>query len=702
MRAPFPLLLVVSAGMIALPARAEVEGVVHSRAGIPIEHARVAAGDVAIDFTDDDGRFVLPAVWPPVILEVSHPKYVSARVELAGESPAHVEVVLEAKQEIYEEIVVSASRGEENFAPVSVAASTIEPVEATMTAATLTELVTAVPSVSENGQGGIFQTYSIRGVSRQRVMTLVSGMRIVGERRAGVSASFVDPRLMGAVDVVRGPASSYYGSGALGGVVQLFARRFDGAAAELGYQSQGEETAALVGWGASGWSLGLAHRQAEDAETPDGERLHSAFRQTSATLRRDWQAGNLDFGLEVVAAAGRDIGKAATDFPERVTDYPEEHHGLFKFEVRAASGWSLEAWVHPNDLLTRVEDVGESVSTVDNEAFDLGLNWQKRLRDGAALPLVVGVEYFGRRDVTSRETVQPVAGADVPAELVTLDGAEEDELGLYAAAEWNWGNVKWVAGGRATLHGQSNGGESRDDEALTVFAGAVAPLGGGFELSGNVGTGLRFPSLSERFFTGTTGRGGVVGNPDLDPESSINSDIGLRWFGSRLFVGGYAFYNRIDDYIERIEVEPDVLTFVNLSSGYIAGLEAEGSFQVSAAARIDFGGQTIQGKDDADHPLADIPADRLFAGGQLRRGRWWLEGRFEHRFDKTDPASGEKKIPDANLLRLALAYEFSDRLRLILDTRNLLDEQYFNSADDKVPLAPGRSVGISLRWSQSS
>ena len=92
---------------------------------------------------------------------------------------------------------MTAAPGEDNFSPVSVDATVIEPEDLAAPPSTLTEMVAEAPAVSQNGQGGIFQTYSIRGVSRQRVMTLVSGMRIVGERRAGVSASFLDPRLMG-------------------------------------------------------------------------------------------------------------------------------------------------------------------------------------------------------------------------------------------------------------------------------------------------------------------------------------------------------------------------------------------------------------------------------------------------------------------------------------------------------------------------
>ena len=60
--------------------------------------------------------------------------------------------------------------------------------------------------------------------------------------------------------------------------------------------------------------------------------------------------------------------------------------------------------------------------------------------------------------------------------------------------------------------------------------------------------------------------------------------------------------------------------------------------------------------------------------------------------------SGEKAIPEAHLLSLSVRYELRSGLALQVAARNLLDEEYFNSADDSVPMAPGRSVGLSLSW----
>ena len=82
----------------------------------------------------------------------------------------------------------------------------------------LTDALAGLPGIDDNGQGGLFQVFSLRGASRWRVMTQLSGMPLHTERRAGAAASFVAPYLLGSAKVIKGPASTYYGSGAMGGM----------------------------------------------------------------------------------------------------------------------------------------------------------------------------------------------------------------------------------------------------------------------------------------------------------------------------------------------------------------------------------------------------------------------------------------------------------------------------------------------------
>jgi len=688
------LLLVLS----PVVARAAIEGAVSTATGTHMEHVRVEVeGESKAVFTGRLGKFRFLEVDPPATLFFSHPRFETLVLEVGEKTIQPLAVTLVPKQEIYEEIAVTVAPGEDNFSPVSVDASVIDPDKMPAPPSTLTDMVVEVPAVSQNGQGGIFQTYSIRGVSRQRVMTLVSGMRIVGERRAGVSASFLDPRLMRSVDVLRGPSSTFYGSGALGGVIQVFPRRFESWAFEGGYLSQGDENYLLGGWGDGKWSLGLARRDAGQSKAPNGEVLNTGFNQTSGTVERRWTAGRLQYEILGVASRGLDIGKSNTDFPERTTIYPEERHYLVRFAVRHDSSWKLEAWTHPNSLRTDVFEDDVS-SHVDNEALDFGFNWQKQVRMAGMVSSRFGVDYFGRRGVDAVETTADFSSGEVTVEE-TLDNGENNEAGLYGSVEWNVGRAVVLAGARFAYQSQRNAGEpGTNDNALTGFAGLVVPLGAGFELASNLGSGLRFPSLSERYFSGTTGRGEVIGNPNLDPERSLNFDVGLRWYGEKLYVSGFVSRNEISDYIERIEIEPDRSTFVNLVSGTITGFELSGFYQFDKQWSLHFGGHLFEGVNDMDDPLADVPANRLSMGGAWRKGPWVADVRWQERADITDPGPGEKPIPRAGLLSASLQYTLANGLALSLSGRNLLDEEYFNAADRKVAYAAGRAIGVALRW----
>lgn len=678
----------------------DLEGFVETSNGVRVEHARVERLDTGeVLFTDSRGGFSAPGCETPCRLLVSHPRFTEAVVELREAPDGPVTVTLEAKQAIYERIDVTASRSVgETFVAETVATTEIRPQEKAAPPTSLTELVEGVAGVAENGQPGLFQTYAIRGVSRQRILTLVSGMQIVGERRAGVSTSFLDPLLMGAVDVLRGPASTYYGSGALGGVIQIFPRDYEGLEIQTGWEEFADENYQSLGWGTDGWSFGLVRREASDDEVADGSPQNTGFEQLSASIQKAWTNGGRTWELLVLPSRGDDIGKPNTDFPDRITDYPEEEHLLVKLGLASEQGWSAYAWLHPNSLDTETLRPGDRVNLVANESTDLGANAQREWQLGDDKTGRLGFEYFGRRDVTAVETEVRFDSGETTV-LRTLDGARQDELSAYGSLRFALGATTLQSGARFTWHEQANEGfEARDDAAWSGFLGLVRPLGGGFEATANVGTGLRFPNLSERFFSGTTGRGGVIGNPDLDPERSINVDVGVRYFGTRTFVQATIFRQEIDDYIERIEIEEDLLTYVNLISGTIEGLELEGFQQLSDAWRLDWSGHLLDGEADDGTPLSDISPNRVSLGFTFEEGPWTVRSRLQYRSEKDDPGSGELPTDSANLVSASVAYQVTPRLELHLRGKNLLDEEYRSSADDKANIAPGRSIGVGLAW----
>jgi len=602
-----------------------------------------------------------------------------------------------------ETVAVTAAFDGKTEGPLGAETTVVDPAQATDAPRTLTDVVAEIPGVSQNGQGGMFENFSVRGVSRQRVTQLVSGMRITSERRAGPSTSFIDPLLMGSVEVLRGPATTYHGSGALGGVVQVFPRSFDGGRVSAGYGSSGDERYLVAGTGEHDWSVGAAYRHANNGEAADGTPLNSHFTQYSGTLGWQTKPGPRRYRVLFIPALATDIGKSNTDYPERTTNYPREEHELLKFAVEDASGWEIDAWLHAQELETEVLETDQR-SRVLNDSLDWGLRGEKAWTFAAGPALRVGLDGFGRQGVDAEETQVPLVDGIAGDPVVTrsLDGGSELEAGAFAAVRWTWGETMLEAGTRFTRIEQDNGGvPSRDDSAWSGHLGVVAPLGRGWELRGSLGSGVRFPSLTELFYTGTTGRGEVIGNPMLDPERSLNVEAGLRWLGSRLLIEATVFRNDIDDYIERVEIEPWLLTFVNVTSGTLEGLELSGYYMPATDWKIGFGGHAIQGRDDQDRPLADVPPDELFVGGTYEHEAWRIEARLARRDSKDDPADGEKAIPSAELLDVAVGYRLTPGWGIELGGHNLLDEEYYPSADRLAPLAFGRAVSLRLVWQGS-
>lgn len=606
----------------------------------------------------------------------------------------------EGRPRLEEQVEVRVVLGEATSAPLGASSTVIDPDPASGTPSALTELVTAVPGVSENGQAGLFQVVSVRGVSRQRVRSLVSGMRITSERRAGVSTSFIDPTLMGSVQVLRGPATTFHGPGALGGVIEIEPRVFSAWSFATGYDSAGNENYQTAGIGGEDWSVGLARRDADNAKGADGTLLNSHFTQYSAVFRKTWERKGRIYELLAIPTWAEDIGKANTDFPQTTTVYPMERHRLVKFSVGSTSrDWRLRSFVHAHDLETDVFEPGVERSNVFNDTLDLGLRWDDRRGVGERIKLRYGAEGFGRRDVDATEVrrdLSPMAPAG-SGTFRTLAGADETELGAYAAARWSDKKTSWEIGSRVSWQSQRNeGGPDRDRTSWSGFAGISRWVGEQLELRASLSSGLRFPSLTERFFTGTTPAGTVIGNPLLDDERALNAEVSARWAGKRTVVGVVGFRNRVEDYVERVEIAPDVRTFVNLTSGTIEGLELQGAARATERWSLTWGGHMIRGDDSAGNPLADLPPDELQLGATYRAGPWRGAAGLALRDARTDPGSGEKPIPSAELLTLCAAYRWAERWEVALSGNNLLDESYFPSADRKAPVASGRSFSVHL------
>ncbi|MCI0717415.1 MAG: TonB-dependent receptor, partial [Acidobacteria bacterium] len=123
--------------------------------------------------------------------------------------------------------------------------------------------------------------------------------------------------------------------------------------------------------------------------------------------------------------------------------------------------------------------------------------------------------------------------------------------------------------------------ENRTDTAWSGNFGTTFQLMRGWLLTGNVARAFREPNLFERYFFGRGSVGGfVVPNPNLEPETSVQFDVGTRLHRGPARITFNYFLNRLNDLVVR---EPT--TFMGMST--IAGQP------VSHSVNLD--GSRIQG-----------------------------------------------------------------------------------------------------------
>jgi len=559
----------------------------------------------------------------------------------------------------------------------------------------ISDIIVEVPGIATNGQGGLWQTFSLRGMSRWRIQTTLDGVPIITDRRAGSAVSFVEPGLLGQVDLVKGAVSTLFGSGAIGGVVNLKPTYFDMPILSADYSSFGNETGLWFGDQVNDIAIGFGYRQADDDISSEKEQLNSGFEQLSAVIKSSKQLDeDLTLSWMIVPSKGNNIGKSNTDYPlKKITHYPFEKHLVSKVSLVKDNRWAVELYTHLQDWQSEVVRVGKRKNIVDYYSLDWGgntqFNWQ--LSDVAGR---VGFDLFKRNNVSIDEVQFSLLDVGLPTERYGDSdftksnlSASESQMSVYSDAQFSFQQLELHTGLRFSYYSQeaSNqviASQSTSGNKLTGFLGSRYVFSDSFNINFQLGTGFRFPSLTEKYFNGTTGRGEIVGNEALKPELAFNKEVsfnqkleGVNWSLTYFDV-------HISDYIERQEIAPEVLQYQNLTSGKIKGIEALLNYQINENMKLSVNYQHQKGHSDSGEILADISPDEYNLILSYDETDWQFKANLKKRLNKNDFASGELALDSVQLLDLSFQKSLSDQqtIRLMID--NVFDKSYIETSDD--------------------
>ncbi len=582
----------------------------------------------------------------------------------------------------------------------------------------VTDALRDVPGVvvTGGGRGDNGNDISIRGMPSQYTLILVDGRPINSRESrpngdAGFEQDWLPPlQAIERIEVVRGPMSTLYGSDAIGGVINVITRKV----ADTWHGNIQLDTV-LQEDSASGDS-----RQANFYLSGPlvGERLGlQLYGRTSERDEDDIEYGYEEKSLQSLTAR---LSLAASDNHDLTAEA-----GITEQDRRSLVGRS-----GPVDGCRGgcTDSIGEYTNThvavTHSGRFDWGTSETFVQRERS--------ENQSRGIEITNTTAKTSALIPLGMHMVTVGASWEEESlddsstnqisnrqtiensqwALFVEDEWMLTDA-WALTGGLRLDDDDNYGSHLSPRLYSVWN--MTPE---WTLKGGVSTGYRSPNLREITPDwGQVSRGGnIYGNPDLEPETSLNKEIALLYGNDAGLNGSLTlFHNDFEDKITRIACPTDICrdganqfgsdpTYrVNIDDAVTQGVEASLSAPLSdtlaLTASYTFTDSEQKSGEYAGEPLTQLPRHQVSASldwdVNARLSQWT---KVTYRGEESQPTTGPSQsaivAPSYTFVDAGIGYQLNDSTTVNAGIYNLFDERI--TYDEYGYVDDGRRVWLGL------
>lgn len=590
------------------------------------------------------------------------------------------------------------------------------------------------------GRGGA-ESINIRGIEGNRVLMTLDGIRVPDSYSFGPTltsrGNYIDVDTLKAAEILRGPASSQFGSDGLAGAVSF--RTLDPVDllkkdARFGGFARTQYAQVDKSWGVSVGVAGrsdnvdamvlVSHRKGHETETQGNNDSRTAQRTKANPV--DYDTNSILAKVNVALNASHKIG-LAVDAYER-----NEDTKLYSGQTAAITA------VNAKDKLDRVRVSAEHRFNDINSPYIQRAETQlyvqnsktnqftaetrptagNRDRDNTNKTQVYGINTLlesnftnqkltygadlSRADITALRDGRNYTGAPLvaskpfPDTTYTLAGLfiqDEIELGQFSIIPaLRYDHYKLAA----DSNGYTGSLINMSGSAVTPRFGVVWRLAPMFAPYAQWSKGFKPPTPDQvnTSFANNTSFYRVIGSPDLKPEYSDTVEVGVRGKNQQLGYSVTAFHSKYKDFISQQQVggnmtpgNPAIFQYINFGKVTINGVEAR--LSVNATSALSFSAGVAYTKGDSDHngvkkPLETIDPVKAVLGTRYKADNWGAFADITHSAAKstsrmpteTNFASGAYTIVD-----VGAHWNPVKDVTVSATINNLFDKKYWQWSD---------------------
>ena len=525
---------------------------------------------------------------------------------------------------------------------------------------------------SGGGQSGTIKAVRFRGLRPEDTQFRVDGIRITrGQANLDVFAGNTSLTGFSKVELLQGPQSTLYGGNSSGGIVNLTTQRGYAGQGRTSFIEAGSFNSLSIGHSEGGKYNDLSYFFASSFSTTDNDTFGdnseaNGFDNDSvkyeSVLRLDYDLRD-DLSIGFTARSN----DSNTETPQGNIVDSEFFLGTLFADYQVNDKFHSKLTF--SYLLENTDFISGFGFGVDYDQF--GISSENSYQYSTQGQLNFGAEYENQ-DYTNSSS---------------FDGVDRKDhyLAAYLNHAYELENFTFDAGVRYEDY-QSFGSE------LSWNTGVLFQLNDQkTQLRANVGTGFTTPTLIQLFNPGSAFGG--VGNPDLDPETSLGWDVSLHHAITENHKASVTYFET--------EIE-DAITFgpsffnasgESKASGITATFDGDITSKLNYALNYTWLDRSLAGQPEqqVNAQITFKPTDKI----QFGFGAQYLDTR----------SFGGNELEDVFIVRAFGSYKITDNVKLHARIENLTDTEYsfvdFTSAfgpGDSPARRLGAFAGVTINW----